>query len=186
MSDRAYATSRVWNVTANPVDGSVTRAPEVELALPIETAAVGELRRYRLHLPFLPPSKNAYDGWQWQAQHSVKEKWRRYVAAECERLQVPKRNARIGLAGVLWFSTNRTRDPQNYANSLWNFVPDALQRCGVLLNDRDGAIDFAEYETDPETGEKRRYRLGVRLKVDPRKLPKARIERTVIGLVVRS
>lgn len=175
--ERAYAKSRVFDVTRAPEDGRVIRTPQrdVELALPIEEVQTGELRRYKLHFPFVPPSKNKYDGWPpgWKA--SAKRKWEKAVREQCEALQIPKGNRHIGLAAVVWFTTNRGRDSANFAQCLWNFVPDGLQKAGVLVNDRHQDIDYGFGKT-----------LGVKFLVDTRTtLPKAKRERTVVGLTIR-
>lgn len=142
---------RVW-VTERPGEGNIVVSTP-QLALPLDTNVQGDLVTYRIRLPFLPPSKNAYDGWlpEWKA--GCKRKWVKAVVRECEALQIP-RAPRIGLAAMLVFSRNGRRDPQNYANCLWNFVPDALQHAGVIADDRDGVIDFGP-------------NLGIRFAINP-------------------
>lgn len=130
---------RVW-VTERPGEGNiVTSTPQ--LALPLDTSVQGDLVTYRIRLPFLPPSKNQYDGWPLAWKSGCKQKWVNKIVKECREMQIP-RAARIGLAATLVFRTNARRDPQNYANCLWNFVPDALQAAKVIKDDRDGVIDF--------------------------------------------
>jgi hypothetical protein len=144
----------------------------VELALPLDVDESVEWRRYKITLPFLPPSKNVYDQWPGTYQHSAKAKWRRHITAEVEAQQIPQGQLRIGLAAVLVFPTARRRDPQNYANCLWNWVPDALVRSGVLVDDRDGAIDFGP-------------RLGVTMKVDGGNVHQKYRSRTILGISVK-
>lgn len=146
---------------------------EPQLALPISTEQHGEIRMYRFTLPFLPPSKNQYDTLPWQYQQSIKGKWVRHVIRECEALMMPKDMFRIGLSAALVFPTARRRDPQNYASTLWNFVPDALQKGGFLQDDRDGRIEFGQ-------------NLGIQFKIDDRKgVPDVHRKKTHIAIAVR-
>lgn len=146
---------------------------EPQLALPINVEEHGEIRMYRFTVPFLPPSKNQYDTLPWQYQQSMKGKWKRRVIAECEALMLPKGMTKIGLSAALVFPQSRRRDPQNYAATLWNFVPDALQAGGFLLDDRDGCIEFGQ-------------NLGVRFHIDDRPaVPTARRKRTHLAIAVR-
>ena len=113
-----------------------------ELALPLDVAVVGEVITWRFDLGFLPPSKNVYDSWPGTWKSSAKGKWIKHIGEQCDRLQVPYGLARVGLAARLTFPTNQRRDPQNYSNCLWHWVPDALVRCGRLVDDRDGALSI--------------------------------------------
>jgi hypothetical protein len=141
-----------------------------QLALPMDTTRQGDLVVFRLLFGFLPPSKNVYDGWPYQWQNGVKKKWLRAVAAECEAQQLPRGVLRIGLAATLVFPTNNRRDPQNYSATLWNFVPDGLVRCGVLVDDRDGAVVFGP-------------NLGVRLRAGSGRTGRVRVPgRTILSV----
>lgn len=161
-------------VHRDPNTGSVTRTPqEPQLALPITTEDHGEIRVYRITLPFLPPSKNQYDALPWQYQNGVKGKWKRHVIRECESIMLPKGLRTMGLSAALVFPTARRRDPQNYAATLWNFVPDALQDGGFLLDDRDGRIEFGS-------------NLGIKFHVDDRRgVPDERRKKTHVSIAVR-
>lgn len=143
-----------------------------QLALPVDATVEGEVRLYRMRFPFLPPSKNVSDGWQPMWRSSAKRKWEKAVAAQAAELAMPHGVARIGLAATLIFPTNARRDPQNYSQNLWNWIPDGLQKCGVLLDDRDGAIDFGP-------------NLGVTFAVDNRAgVPKEKRQRTVVAVTM--
>ena len=113
-----------------------------QLGLDIDTSDMGEIRTYTMVLGFLPPSKNVTNGWPHAWLDGAKKKWQRHVKAECERLQVPHGLPKIGLHAQLVFDRNQRRDPQNYAHHLWHWVPDALVRCGVIDDDREGMIDI--------------------------------------------
>lgn len=132
-----------------------------QLALPLNVHDTGEVRLYRMMLPFLPPSKNVYDGWQamWQSGH--KKKWIRAIAEQVEELDMPLGVQQIGLAATLVFPSKNRRDPQNYASTLWNFVPDGLVRAGVVSDDREGQVQIG-----PNWGVKFAYDL--RATVDKR------------------
>jgi hypothetical protein len=168
---------RVYEVKADPATGHVDRIPAIggtELALPLDVQEFGELRRYKILLPFLPPSKNVYDNSQWKS--STKHKWINAIEKKVAELDMPRNRApKIGLAAVLCFSSNNRRDPQNYAGPLWNFVPDALVRSRVLFDDRAGAIEFGKAG-----------HLGVVMKADlNRSVPKERRQWTLIGVSIR-
>jgi hypothetical protein len=132
----------------------------------------GEARGYQLLLPFLPPSKNEYDRWLPHWQSGCKKKWLRHLRTQLEENMVPRGVAQVGLSAQLVFPTANRRDPQNYAQTLWNFVPDALVECGIIPDDCAGRIDFGPRH------------LGVRFAVDSRNLPKARRQRTVIAVTM--
>jgi hypothetical protein len=163
------------------------RAPAarpVQGALPLEEVDERGVVIYRFTLPFLPPSKNSFDGWPREWKSGTKKKWQRHVAARCRELNLPLGMTQIGLSAKLYFPTNNRRDPQNYAQCLWNFVPDALVGCtarcaqpcvlhaGVLVDDNQGRIEFGP-------------NLGVQMVWDRRKAPKKVIERTSIAIAVR-
>ena len=106
-----------------------------QLALPIGQEQHDEIRTYRIPLPFLPPSKNVYDGWPIQWKSSAKKKWTKALLEKFEQECLPKGALRIGMAASLVFPTNARRDTQNYSNCLWNWVPDALVRYGAIPDD---------------------------------------------------
>lgn len=110
--------------------------------MPLEVKMSGKLVTYQMTFGFLPPSKNVYDNWQPAWKSSAKKKWIRHVGEQCEALQIPKDQKRVGLAAMLVFAKGARRDPQNYAQALWNWVPDALVQCGVLIDDADGCIEI--------------------------------------------
>lgn len=127
----------------------------VQGLLPVSSEVESDLRVYRLTLPFLPPSKNVYDGWLPMWKSSAKKKWVRHIVEQCAALEIPAAE-RIGLAAVLVFPTRSRRDPQNYSNCLWHWVPDALQTAGVIEDDREGMIEIGK-------------NWGLRFQVDDRK-----------------
>jgi hypothetical protein len=156
----------VW-VTERPGEGTiVTSSPQ--LALPIDTQVDGDVVVYRIRLPFLPPSKNQFDGLPIAWKASMKRKWIKAIVEECQRQQIPAA-PKIGLSATLVFARAARRDPQNYANCLWNWVPDALQQAGVISDDRDGKIDFGP-------------NLGVRFAVDTRKAPPKKLQVTHLAI----
>lgn len=122
---------------------SLAHDPTVtQLGLGLDVKQIGEVCTWRFVFPFLPPSKNQYDTWQGSWKSGAKQKWVRHTARLVDELAVPRGLTRIGLRARLVFPTNHRRDPQNYAQTLWHFFPDALQRAGVLVDDRDGAIQW--------------------------------------------
>lgn len=151
-------------------DNTVEGVP-VQGILPLGSKDEGDLRLYRFTLPFLPPSKNVYDKWPGAWQSSAKSKWKRHIDQHVKALNIPEAE-RIGLAAILVFPTNLRRDPQNYANCLWNWVPDALQASGVISGDHMGKIEFPPG-------------LGIKFAVDNRVAPKEKRQRTQIILTMK-
>ncbi|AMM44175.1 RusA-like Holliday junction resolvase [Arthrobacter phage KellEzio] len=158
---KAYSIVGENRVEATPVQG----------ILPIESQDEGDYRMYRITLPFLPPSKNVYDGWDKLWKSSAKNKWKRHIDKHVKALGIPKAD-RIGLAAILVFPTNARRDWQNYSQCLWNWVPDALQESGVIDGDHAGKIDFPP-------------NLGVKFAVDKRAAPKEKRQRTIIVITMK-
>lgn len=134
---------------------------------------VGDVRVWTMVLPFLPPSKNVYDNWQVMWKNSAKKKWERHVTKQARALQIPMGLSRVGLHATLHFASNRRRDPQNYAQALWHWVPDGLIKAGVLVDDDAGRIEIGP-------------NWGLTLAFDGRTyLTKERRERTVITIASR-
>lgn len=152
-------------------DGQRVDAIPVQGLLPIGMDDEGDLRLYRLVLPFTPPSKNVFDTWPNEWKHSAKKKWMRHVKAQVEALGIPKAQ-RIGLAAVLVFPTKAHRDPQNYSNCLWHWVPDALQAAGVIDDDTEGKIEIGP-------------NWGLKFAIDGRSAPKAQRQRTHIAITMK-
>jgi hypothetical protein len=156
----------------------------VQAALDLDTVQEDATVTYRLVLPGTPPSKNEIGGWQPAWKASAKRKWMRAVAAQAREQGIPRGNVEIGLAAHLVFPAAGRRDPQNYAETLWNWVPDALQpcvkkcapacqlHCGVLVDDNEGRIQWPP-------------NLGVTFGVDSRHAPPKVRKRTVITISVR-
>jgi hypothetical protein len=166
------------------VPAYLARRVPVQQALDLDTVREGEIAVYRLVLPFLPPSKNQINGWPPEWQRGAKKKWMRAITLRCGELGVPLGNPQVGLAAMLVFATKARRDPQNYAQQLWHWVPDALQghtarcdaRCalhaGVVVDDNEGRIEIGR-------------NWGITMVVDDRKAPKSVIEKTVLTIAVR-
>jgi len=144
-----------------------------QLAMSIGEQQVGEVKVWRLEFPFLPPSKNVYDQWPNQWKQSAKAKWLKAIARRCQELQLPAGLPKVGLSAKLVFAENARRDPQNYAQSLWHWVPDGLVRCGVLVDDREGCIEIGA-------------NWGLTFAVDGRKnVAKKHRQRTVVMVAAR-
>lgn len=130
----------------------------------------GDISTFTLTLPFLPPSKNVSDNWQPLWKHSAKEKWAKRIKDLADEYRIPRDCDRVGLAVRLVFATKGRRDPQNYAHNLWHWIPDALVQCGVISDDRGGMVEIGP-------------NWGVEMMVDPRQLPKAKKQRTILTIV---
>lgn len=144
-----------------------------QLALPVSVEEQGEVRLYQMVFPFLPPSKNVYDNWPGTWRRSAKLKWVRHITDEVESQMIPKGLRKVGLAATLVFPAQGRRDPQNYSNALWHWVPDALQTAGVLLDDREGCVDIGP-------------NWGIKFAYDTRRgVDKRWRQRTVLHLAVR-
>lgn len=147
-----------------------------QLGLGLDVKQVGEVTTWVLRYPFLPPSKNQYDSWQPTWKSGTKKKWVRHTERLVDELGIPQGLTRVGLKARLVFPENRRRDPQNYSQTLWHFVPDALQRCGVLLDDRQGCIDWGpnlgiEFAIDPRPGKGKKDRSRTIVVVSARVMP---------------
>lgn len=152
-------------------NGGVQAQPQ--LALPLGQTQVGEIRVYRVTLPFVPPSKNVYDGWPAQWKSSAKKKWMRHLLDEFEACMMPRGCAKAGLQAALVFPTKAHRDTQNYAQCLWHWVPDALVKYGAIPNDTPEYIEFGP-------------NLGVTMMVDSRgHAPKAKRQRTHLSIALQ-
>lgn len=147
-----------------------TMSDGTQLGLGLDVGTVGELTVWKLRLDFLPPSKNQYDGWPIAWKASAKKRWYRDIGRACGEVGVPLGLDKVGLHARLIFPTSGRRDPQNYAQALWHWVPDALVNCGVLLDDRDGAIEIGA-------------NWGVELATDTRvHIPKEKRKRMVLTI----
>lgn len=142
-----------------------------QLAMPMNVSQQGEIRLYTFTLPFLPPSKNVYDAWPVQWKQSAKKKWTKAIADECAASQVPLRVAQVGLAATLVFPGKARRDPQNYAQALWHWVPDALVKCGVLVDDNEGRVQIGP-------------NWGLKFAYDTRSVQKKYRQRTILALTM--
>jgi hypothetical protein len=141
-----------------------------QLVLPVDVEQHGEIRLYRIVLPFLPPSKNVYDGWPTAWKAGVKRKWIREIERAARGLDMPLLVPRIGLAATLVFPGKARRDPQNYAQALWNWVPDGLVSAGVIRDDVEGRIEIPG-------------NWGLKFDYDLRRtVPKKARERTVVAV----
>lgn len=149
----------------------VQRLP-VQQALELDTVREGEIVVYRMVLPFLPPSKNQIDSWPPAWKGSAKKKWANRIAWKVEELNIPKGLPQVGLAAKLVFASKARRDPQNYAQQIWHWVPDALVKAGVLVDDNEGRIEIGR-------------NWGITMVVDGRKAPRSVIEKTVLTIAVR-
>lgn len=153
------------------VGDSMIQGSPIQGVLPIDVEDKGDLRLYKLHLPFTPPSKNVYDGWPNEWKSGAKKKWVRHIVQKCEELAIPEA-AQVGLAAVLVFPSKAHRDPQNYSNCLWHWVPDALQKAGVISDDTEGKIQIGP-------------NWGLKFAYDTRVAPKALRHHTHIALTMR-
>jgi hypothetical protein len=128
---------------------------------------------YRIVLPGCPPSKNQFDNLPPAWKSGQKKSWVKRIIAACEEQNVPKGNAQIGLAALIVFPNRASRrDPQNYAQQIWHWVPDALVSGGYLVDDNEGRLSIGKD-------------LGLKLAEDVRVGPKKAKGRTVIALTVR-
>ena len=112
----------------------------IQPGLPFE-GEVMQRRTFQMVFPWLPPSKNKYDGWLPTWKTGAKKKWIRAIREEVEIQQIPKVE-RIGVAVRLQFLSRARRDPQNYAQCIWNWVPDGLVQAGVIPDDDDGRVQI--------------------------------------------
>lgn len=125
------------------------------------------MARYEIEIPFLPPSKNKYDGWKHVWKSGLKKKWKTLLYELLEDL--PKAQ-HVTAEARLIFDVNRRRDWQNFVHPLWHFVADALQDVGIIED------DTPEYFSTKENG-------GIVFVIEKDKTKsKTQIRRTVLVL----
>jgi hypothetical protein len=156
----------VW-VPAKPPERPVQGA--LEIGQVVNEATV----TYTIVLPGCPPSKNQFNSLPPAWKNSQKKAWKRRVKAACEAQNIPKGNPMVGLAARIVFATEANRrDPQNYAQQLWDWVPDALVEGGYLVDDNEGRVQIGA-------------NWGLEMAVDKRKGPKKARERTIITIALK-
>jgi len=101
------------------------------------------MARYEIEIPFLPPSKNKYDGWKHVWKSGLKKKWKTLLY---ELLADLPTASHVTAEARLIFDVNRRRDWQNFVHPLWHFVADALQDVGIIED------DTPEYFSTKENG----------------------------------
>ena len=124
---------------------------------------------YELVLPFVPKSKNVYEGWlpQWKAGY--KRKWEKALDKAIQEAQFP-RARRVVCVSTLVFGSRRRRDWQNYVHPFTWYLADALVRNGVIADDTPDQFSV------PSDG-------GIRFDVNNRPyVAKDKRQRTVIGV----
>lgn len=99
--------------------------------LPIEVRT-GET--VELVLPFLPKSKNEYEGMPYLHRRGYRSKWYRHLTEKIPLLGLGAVDA-VQVEAVLVFGSKRRRDFQNYMHPLLNDVADVLVRVGVIPDD---------------------------------------------------
>lgn len=92
---------------------------------------------YVFTIPALPPSFNDWRGWPEGKKMRLRDEWKAMVwALVHEHGNVaPRGIERATLRAVLFFTTNRRRDHDNYHQPLWKWVQDALVDSKVLVRD---------------------------------------------------
>ena len=151
--------------------GGVIAQPQ--LALPISEEQQGEIRVYRMVLPFTPPSKNVYDQWLPTWKSGAKRKWTKALLDEFEAVMLPKGALKVGMAATLVFPTKARRDTQNYSNCLWHWVPDALVKYGCIEDDTPEYVEIGP-------------NWGIKMAFDARTgVPKAKRSRTHLAITVQ-
>jgi len=127
---------------------------QLAFVLPTEP---GELTAREIILPFLPLSKNVWEGYQPMWKSGVRKKWYKALAEAFEENQFPIRAKSVTCHATLVYASKRRRDWQNFIQPMWWFVPDALVDYGCIPDDtpqffhigEDGGITF---EIDPRKG----------------------------------
>jgi hypothetical protein len=127
----------------------------------------GEVVVREVTLPFTPPSKNVWDGWQPMWQSGTRKKWRKALIDAIDEQQFPRDAIQVECSAQLWFASANRRDWQNYMHPLWNMVADALVEAGVIADDTPG------YFTVPRDA-------GIEFMVDRRQLVPAKEKRRTI------
>lgn len=120
-------------------------------------------------LPFTPPSKNVYEGWQPQWKRSLRHKWARHLLVAFDEQQFPTHARKVAVHARLVFGSAARRDWQNYVHPMMNVVADELVRYGAIPDDTpqfftcgsNGGIEFdVDRRKFVDAKDKRRTHLG--------------------------
>jgi hypothetical protein len=157
---------------AVPAHLTPSRAYPVQEALVIDSIEANGKTTYVMTLPLLPESKNVTDGWPPNWRAGAKKRWMEKIQLWCDQMNLPRGCQRVGLAAELVFPNRASRrDPQNYAQNLWNYVPDALVAAGVLVDDNEGRVLIGP-------------NWGIKMTVDDRQGPAKARRRTRLAITV--
>ena len=98
--------------------------------------------RYTFTIPTVPPSMNVYDRWRPVVQRIAKRQWESDVLGLCNQKgnKAPRGVERATLRAVIYFTTDRGRDGDNYFVPFWKWTMDGLRYAGVLVNDTDDLV----------------------------------------------
>jgi hypothetical protein len=157
------------------VPGHLTpsRSYPVQQALVIDSIEANGKTTYVMTLPLLPESKNVTDGWPPNWRAGTKKRWMTAVAAWCDQMNMPRGCERVGLAAELVFPSKAPRrDVQNYAQNLWNYVPDALDTGRVLIGPNWGIKMTVDTRQGPAKA-RRRTRIAITIEHAKPKVEKA-------------
>jgi len=144
-----------------------------QLALIVQEPEMVVVKR-QIVLPFLPYSKNVWEGWQPMWKAGARKKWKSALAKQFDELQFPTGAHEVVVSARLVFASNRRRDWQNYVHPLWYFVPDALVDFGVIADDTPDKFGVGANG-------------GIVFEVDKRKWIDAKTrQRTILGFAIRT
>jgi hypothetical protein len=98
--------------------------------------------RYTFTIPTVPPSFNVYDRWRPVVQRIAKRQWESDVLGLCNQKgnKAPRGIKQANLRAVIYFTTDRGRDGDNYFVPFWKWTMDGLRYAGVLTNDTDELV----------------------------------------------
>ena len=101
-------------------------------------------------IPATPPSINQYQHWHWAKKRAIKAEWVRLIWGYLNEQGIYRNSLKgecfshVHISSTITFTTNRRRDPQNYASTLYKFLDDALVQCGVIPDDTAEYISHDE------------------------------------------
>jgi len=98
----------------------------------------------KITIPTTPPSINQYQHWHWAEKRKEKQYWCIEIWALLKLNGHPKNCRHINVSADIYFTTNRRRDSQNYASTLYKFLDDALVTAGVIPDDTAEYISHDE------------------------------------------
>ena len=99
---------------------------------------------YSLIIPATPPSLNEYKRWHWARQERERLNWQAMIWALLNQKgnKAPKGLEKVEVRAVLYFTTTRRRDSDNFGAVLAKWTQDCLVDYGMIPDDTADRCTF--------------------------------------------